>query len=117
MNQELPKGYLKPLAKIVGPLAIWMAAGWLIYSFLMIEISNSIGETVDAGEIELFSYITAPAFLIGGIVLIIYGYRGQEVADNEFTKLNPKSWHCSNCMEKMPPGSEKCSKCGKFVER
>jgi len=117
MAGELPRGYFKPLAKIIGPLAIWMAAGWAAYPYLIVKISNAIGETVDAAEVELFSYITAPAFLIAGILLTIYGFTGKEVSDEEITNLGPREWPCPHCLKPQLADNEICDNCGRYMRK
>ena len=117
MDGKLPKGTFKPLAKILGPLALWMAAGWAAYPYFIEKISIAMGEIIDMGEVELFSYIMVPTFIIAGIVLIIYGFTGKEVPDAQIVALNPDRWPCPRCLKPQAADSKKCENCGMFIEK
>ena len=117
MDGELPKGTFKPLAKILGPLALWMAGGWAVYPYLIVKISDLMGEAIDSGEVQLFSYIMVPIFIVLGIVLIIYGHTGKEVHDAEITALNTEKWPCPKCLTPQDASNKKCDNCGMFIEK
>jgi len=114
---ELPKGIFKSLAKILGPLLLWMAAGWAAFPYLMGEVTTAMGETIDAAEVQLFSYFMVAASMIIGIVFIAYGYTGKEVADAEINALNPEKWPCPVCLVPQLANAEKCENCGSYIER
>ena len=117
MKMELPKGTFKPLAKLLGPLSLWMAAGWAAYPYLIVKVSDAMGEAIDAGEVELFSYIMVPTFVVLGIVFIIYGFSGKEVPDAQIVALNPDKWPCPRCLKPQAADSKKCENCGMFIEK
>ena len=117
METELPKGTFKPLAKFLGPLSIWMAAGWAAYPYLIVKVSDSMGEAIDAGEVELFSYFMVPTFIIVGIALIIYGFTGKEVPDAQINALNSEKWPCPRCLEPQAADSKKCEDCGIYIRK
>ena len=117
MGMELPKGTFKGLAKILGPLCLWMIAGWAAYPPLMEKISLAMGETVNIADIQLFSNIMIGACAIAGIILIIYGYTGKEVDDAEINALNTERWPCPRCLKPQPAHAKKCENCGMFIEK
>ena len=114
---KLPKGTYKGLAKILGPLCLWMIAGWAAYPSLLEKISLAIGETVDMGEIQLLSNIMMIVCAISGIIFSIYGYSGQEVADEEINALNTERWPCPVCLNPQPADAKVCENCGKNIIR
>ncbi|MCK5024158.1 MAG: hypothetical protein KAR56_00910 [Thermoplasmata archaeon] len=114
---KLPKGTYKGLAKILGPLLLWMIAGWAAYPPLLDKISLAMGETVDIDEIKLLSYIMMTACAMAGIIFIIYGYTGKEVADAEINALNTEKWPCPVCLSPQPAEAKKCKNCGKNIIR
>ncbi len=117
MSMELPKGTYKGLAKILGPLLLWMVAGWAAYPPLVENIYLAMGEAVDIGEIQLLSHIMIGACAIAGIIFIIYGYTGKEVDDAEINALNTERWPCPVCLKPQPDHAKKCENCGMFIER
>ncbi len=117
MKMELPKGTFKSLAKLLGPLSLWMAAGWAAYPYLIVKISNAMGEAIDAGEVELFSYFMVPTFVVLGILFIFYGFTGKEVDDAQIVALNPDRWPCPRCLKPQAADSKKCENCGMFIQR
>ena len=117
MDAKLPKGTFRGLAKILGPLLLWMAAGWAAFPYLMGRITIAVGETMDTAEVRLFSYLMTAACAIIGAAFIIYGYSGKEVPDKQITALNPDRWPCPVCLRPLPPDTERCEHCGSYVER
>ena len=117
MNGELPKGTYKGLAKILGPLSLWMIAGWAAYPPLLEKISLAMGETVDIDEIKLLSYIMMATCAIAGIIFIIYGYTGKEVDDAEINALNTERWPCPRCLKPQPASAKICENCGINIQR
>ena len=117
MKMELPKGTFKSLAKLLGPLSLWMAAGWAAYPYLIVKVSNAMGEAIDAGEVELFSYFMVPTFVVLGILFIFYGFTGKEVDDAQIVALNPNRWPCPRCLKPQAADSKKCENCGMFIQR
>ena len=117
MKMELPKGTFKSLAKLLGPLSLWMAAGWAAYPYLIVKVSNAMGEAIDSGEVELFSYFMVPTFVVLGILFIFYGFTGKEVDDAQIVALNPDRWPCPRCLKPQAADSKKCENCGMFIQR
>ena len=114
---ELPKGTYKGLAKILGPLLLWMIAGWAAYPPLMEKISLAMGETVNIADIQILSYAMMVVCAITGIIFIIYGYAGKEVADAEINALNTERWPCPVCLSPQPAHAEKCKNCNNYIRR
>ena len=117
MTGKLPKGALKPLAKIIGPLSLWMAAGWAVYPNLIERVYDAMNEPLDIAEAQLFSYIIVPVFIILGIVLIIHGYTGKEVPDAKINAMNPERWPCPKCLKPQAASNVKCDNCGVNLEK
>ncbi len=114
---ELPKGTYKGLAKILGPLLLWMIAGWAAYPPLMEKISLAMGETVNITDIQLLSYAMMTACAISGIFFIIYGYTGKEVADDEINALNTERWPCPVCLKPQLADAKICENCNNHIRR
>ena len=117
MSEELPNGTYKGLAKILGPLLLWMIAGWAAYPPLLEKISLAMDETVNIADIQLFSYFMMAACTISGIIFTIYGYSGKEVADEEINALNTERWPCPICLSPQAADAKVCENCGKNIER
>lgn len=117
MAMELPNGTYKGLSKILGPLLLWMIAGWAAYPPLMEKISLAMGETVNIADIQLFSYFMMVTCAISGIIFIIYGYTGKEVDDAEINALNTERWPCPVCLSPQMADAKVCENCGKNIIR
>jgi len=115
MSGELPKGTYKGLAKILGPLCLWMIAGWAAYPSILEKISLAMGETVKIADIELFSYFMIAACATAGIIFIIYGFSGKEVEDAEINALDTERWPCPVCLSPEPVDAKVCKNCGKNI--
>jgi hypothetical protein len=77
------KTELKGLARIIGPLSIWMSLGWALHPYLIEKIALSMGETLVMSEVELFSMIMFIACLVVGIILLAYGFIGRRASQAE----------------------------------
>jgi len=117
MDGKLPRGAFKGLAKILGPLSLWMIAGWAAYPIMYQEISQAAGEVIDLDEIRLLSYAMVLACAVAGIILIIYGYTGTEPNDRDIVALNERRWPCPHCLTPQPANAGICEKCGKYIEK
>ncbi len=116
MTDKLPKGTFKPLAKIVGPVTLWMSGGWLLYPVLVEDIYVAIGETVDVEEVRLFSYIMVAVCIGVGLLLMAYGFTGQKINEAEFAIINP-AFKCPYCSTELAHDAATCLKCNKRIPR
>jgi len=114
---ELPKGTYRGLAKLLGPLLLWMTAGWAMYPYLIEKISSSMGEAIDTGEVQLFSYFMIAACAISGIAFLVYGHSGKEVPDSRINALNTEKWPCPRCLEPQPVEAKVCENCKARIDR
>ena len=117
MTGNLPAGIFKGLARVVGPLCLWMIAGWALYPSFIDRITVMAGESVIIEEIQMLSYAMIAACAAAGIFLIIYGYTGPAPADAEIDALEQALWPCPRCLRPQPADAEICEHCGKFIER
>ena len=109
----LPKGALRPLAKVAGPVLLWMSAGWAAYPTMIERISEAMGESVDMPEVRLFSTAMTACCMICGILLILYGFIGPGPRGTEFRTSDPRL--CPYCGREM--ASDTCHGCGKSLLR
>lgn len=110
----LPKGALKPLARVVGPLSLWMAAGWAAYPAMITEITLQMDGTIDTAEVEIFSKFMVAACAIIGIGLIVYGFIGRQPDDAEFKSIDNSAQRCRFCGAALEQ-SGKCPGCGSII--
>ena len=71
---EIVRRELKGLARILGPLALWMSLGWALFPTLMQDISIAAGESINMQEVELFSMIMFTVCLALGLIFTVFGY-------------------------------------------
>ncbi|MFO7618603.1 MAG: hypothetical protein R6W91_02970 [Thermoplasmata archaeon] len=108
---ELPKGTFKGLARVIAPLWFWMAAGWAAYPYMMLKITDDIGEAMNAGEVRLFSIIMTTTCIGFGIGLAVYGFTGKDANDDEIKALAIAPALCPYCGARVSGDMTECQVC------
>ena len=112
----LPKGTFKGLARVIAPLWFWMAAGWAAYPYMILKITDDIGETMNAGEVRLFSNLMAMACIISGIALGVYGFTGKDAKEDEIKALAKAPALCPYCGARLGDMTE-CQVCHNSIPK
>ena len=72
------KSAFKGLARMLGPLWFWMAAGWALYPTMMKIIYDDVGEFMDMAEVRSFSLGMVVLSLVLGVISLVYGHMGKQ---------------------------------------
>ena len=113
----LPKGTMTGSLKILAPLLIWMSVGWFSYPYLIGDIADSVGESLNMVELRNFSLIMAGICLALGIIFGIMGFKGKIVDENEFKRMTGELVTCQYCHRETEKRTEtiKCQHCDRFL--
>ena len=117
VDMTLPKGTMTGSLKVLAPLLIWMSIGWFSYPYLIKDIADAAGESMNIEEVRTFSLIMTGVCLSLGILFGIMGFRGKTVDENEFKRMTGELVICQHCHREAEkkPETIKCQHCDGYL--
>lgn len=108
-GDPLPRGILKPLARLLWLPVIWLGVGWASLPYFFPKIDPDLGSFGEGSA--LASYGIAIACVVSGLLLLMHGMAGDMPDELEMERRANQKTACPFCGGSMNKNQASCDIC------